>query len=301
MTEVRYIKLGPSGAWFDRCRRDGLIEVGHAAVPHTLAADGDWTEVRAAFAAHNSTKASDFTRELRDFYTLPADAIWITMADGRLWWAQAEAKVFAVKGEDGGVRARKVIGAWSDQDRLGRPLTLDGLSTRLTKVAAYRQTICSVSHADYLLRRLNGEPEPAVAIALAAQTQLTAAVQRLIEGLDWRDFELMSDLIFAQSGWRRVSAVGGSTQADSDLILQQAATGERAMVQVKSSADQAVIDDYVGRFDRSGYDRCFLVCHSPRPGVHDPEHDRFHLWLGETLAQKAIEGGLGPWLIEKSR
>lgn len=143
--------------------------------------------------------------------------------------------------------------------------------------------------------------KPAVQTALAAQAQLVRAASALIEGLDWRDFELMTDLIFAQSGWRRVSAVGGSGQADSDLILEQAATGERAMVQVKSSADQSVVADYVNRFKGGGWSKGFLVCHSPKSSVRDPKVPAFHLWLGDVLADKAMGAGLMPWLIEKSR
>jgi hypothetical protein len=299
--QVRYIKLGPGGAWFERCLRDGLVELGHPNVPHDLAATGDWDAVRAAVAAYNPGKASDFTRELRDFYTLPETALWITLGDGRLWWAFARPEVFALDGEGRAARARQVFGAWSDRDAEGRVLQLEDLSTRVTKVGGYRQTLCRVEYADHLLRRLRGEPEPAVAAALAAQRDLTQAIGTLIAALDWRDFELMTDLIFAQSGWRRVSAVGGSAQADSDLILEQAATGERAMVQVKSSADQSVIEDYADRFQRSGMDRGFLVCHSPRPAVRDPGVNRFHLWLGEGLAERAVAAGLIDWLIARSR
>lgn len=301
VTDIRYIKLGPAGAWFEHCIRDGLIEVGHSAVPHDLAEAGDWDAVRAAFASHNPAKASDFTRELRDFYTLPRTTLWITIGDGRLWWAFAEPELNGVTEAGRGSRARRVLGRWSDRDIERRRLTLDGLSTRLTKVAAYRQTLCRVDHADYLLRRLRGVEEPAVQTALAAQAQLVRAASALIEGLDWRDFELMTDLIFAQSGWRRVSAVGGSGQADSDLILEQAATGERAMVQVKSSADQSVVADYVNRFKGGGWSKGFLVCHSPKSSVRDPKVPAFHLWLGDVLADKAMGAGLMPWLIEKSR
>nr|WP_293376269.1 restriction endonuclease [Phenylobacterium sp.] len=118
--------------------------------------------------------------------------------------------------------------------------------------------------------------------------------------MDWRDFELMVDLIFAASGWRRVSAVGGSEQADSDLILEQAATGERAFVQVKSAATPVVLHDYLDRFAASGLDRMFFVCHSPK-GRLEAQQPGVHLWLGETLTEQAIKAGLFAWLIEKVR
>lgn len=302
-TDIRYIKLGPGGAWVDRCLKEGIIEFGHSAIPHGIAASGDWDEVRTRFLAAGapSSKASDFTRELRDFFTLPETTLWITTARGCLWWAFARPDVEPVAEPGRGARLRRVEGGWRSTDLNGAPLALEGLSTRLTKVAAYRQTLCRVEAAEYLIRRLKGQPEPAVAQAMAARAGLLESTEALIAGLHWRDFEVLADLIFATGGWRRVSAVGGSGQADSDLVLEQATTGETAMVQVKSAADKAVIADYVSRFERGVWDRCFLVCHSPRGGLEDPAVARFHLWQGPALAEQAVKAGLLDWLIAKSR
>ncbi len=301
--DVRYIKLGPSGAWVDRCLDESALELGHNGVPFELTSAGDWDAVRTHFLALGATlsKASDFTRELRDFHTLPETALWITTARGRLWWAFADGAVQPVSGEGRGSRLRRVRGQWRSTDVEGVPLTLDTLSTRLTKISAYRQTLCRVEATDYLLRRINAQPEPVVAAALSAREGLLETVGRMIAGLHWRDFEVLTDLIFAGGGWRRVSGVGGSDQADSDLVLEQATTGERAMVQVKSSADQAVIEDYAARFEQGDWDRCFIVCHSPRGRLNPPAMGRFHLWHGKTLADQAVRAGLLDWLIAKCR
>lgn len=302
-TEVRYIKLGPGGAWVDRCLDGGLIEFGHQSIAHDLAVAGDWDAVRAQFLNDglSPAKASDFTRELRDFYGLPPSALWITIARGRLWWTLAADGAEPVLEAGRGARLRRAEGGWRSADINGAPLDLSGLSTRLTKVAAYRQTLCRVEAADYLIRRINAEPEPAVTRALEAREAMTEAAGALIAGLHWRDFELLADLIFASGGWRRVSAVGGSDQADSDLVLEQATTGERAMVQVKSAAGQGVIDDYACRFTNGGWDRCFLVCHSPTGQLTAPDLPRFHLWQGPVLAEQALKAGLLDWLIARNR
>ncbi len=301
---VRYIKLGPQGRWFDRCRREGLIELGHNSVPHHLAQVGDWTAIERLLVetqGRSSTKATDFVREIRDFYTLGANCIWITIAEGRLWWAVAEPVVFPISGDDRGARARRVIGAWRDTDLAGGRLDISGLSTRLTKTAAYRQTICSVAAEDYLLRRLNGEAQPAVATATQARADLLLAARALIELLDWRDFEILVDLIFAGSGWRRVSEIGGD-QADTDMILEQAVTGERAFVQVKSSASAAVLKDYIARFRADArFDRLFFICHSPAGALVGRCEPGVHLWLGDRLAEQAVRAGLLDWLIAKTR
>jgi hypothetical protein len=113
---------------------------------------------------------------------------------------------------------------------------------------------------------------------------------------------VLVDLIFAGSGWKRASAVGGSDQADTDLILEQAVTGERAFVQVKSRASQATLQDYVDRFQASvGFDRLFFLCHSPTGAVAAVDQPGVHVWLGDTLAEQAVRAGLFDWLLEKAR
>lgn len=302
---VRYIKLGPSGAWLRRCLAEGVLELGHRAVPHALAAAGDWEAIERGLVAEGRTsgKAADFTREVRDFYTLGTDAMWITIGDGRLWWAFAQAQVTSLpEGEGHGARARAVRGSWSCLDALGGVLALNTLSTRLTKVAAYRQTLCRVGAQDYLLRRLNGQVDPAVAAALKAEAAAVEAARGLIAGLDWRDFELLVDLIFAQSGWRRRSAVGGAGQADTDLVLEQAVTGETAFVQVKSAASPAVFANYLDRFAAAPgvYDRLFFVCHSPSAALVGKPDAQVHLWLADEVAQQAVRAGLLGWLVTRA-
>jgi len=304
---VRYIKLGRNAAWFSRCIEQGLIEFGHSQAPHEIASRGNREDLEAFYRSlgRSPGKAKDFTRELLDFYTLGSDCLWITVGDGRLWWAFAEPGVIPIEaqaGEERGARYRKVIGAWRDTDINGGPLTLNTLSTRLTKVAAYRQTLCRVEAEDYLLRRINGVEDPAAARAGKARGELIASARVLIEQLTWRDFEVLVDLIFAGSGWKRASAVGGSDQADTDLILEQAVTGERAFVQVKSRASQATLQDYVDRFQASvGFDRLFFLCHSPTGAVAAVDQPGVHVWLGDTLAEQAVRAGLFDWLLEKAR
>jgi len=66
-------------------------------------------------------------------------------------------------GINAGERIRKTIGGWRNTDINGELLRVNTLSTRLTKVAGYRRTICKIEAQDYLLRRINGEVEPLVA------------------------------------------------------------------------------------------------------------------------------------------
>jgi hypothetical protein len=301
---IRYIKLGQGGKWARRSLEHGEIHFGYSAVPHDLCLSGDWDGVVRHLEGEGRTagKAKDMTREIRDFYTLGSDCLWITLADGHLWWAFAEPEVvwLGPSSEDRGARLRRTLGPWRNTDRRGRSLRLDELSTRLTRVGAYRQTICSVEAFDYLVRRINGIEEPILVRAREARTAMIGAAEAMIAGLHWADFETLVDLIFAASGWRRLSRVGGP-QKDIDLVLEEPASGQTAFVQVKSRADRAVLDDYVERFAAAGvHDRLFFVCHTPVGDLDRPENDKVHIWTRARLAETAIRAGLYDWLMEKT-
>ena len=57
-------------------------------------------------------------------------------------------------------RYRRTRAGWSNKSLTGRPLTVRSLSSALTRTANYQMTICTVKHADYLLRRIRDERNP---------------------------------------------------------------------------------------------------------------------------------------------
>jgi hypothetical protein len=177
---------------------------------------------------------------------------------------------------------------------------MSGLSTKLTKVAAYRRTICNVDAAEYAIRRINGVEDPLVARSAAAREATLDVTADALQLLDWRDFETLVDLIFARSGWNRVSVTGGN-QKLIDLELEQPMTDERAAVQVKSQANQKTLDDYAGRINEAAqYKTFFFVCHTwqgPAPVTED--RDNVHALVGRELAQAVVRTGLQDWVIEK--
>jgi hypothetical protein len=303
-TDIRYIKLGAGGKWVQVSFDRGEIHFSHRTVQHDLCVRGDWDAVIPQFTdlGRSPSKAKDGMREIRDFYTLGADCLWITFADGHLWWAFAEPEVVWLGDrEDGrGARIRKTVDGWHKTNVNGEPLRTDHLSTKLTQVAAYRQTICSVKEADYLVRRINGVDEPVVARAREVRQAMVAVASEMIAGLHWAEFETLVDLIFSRSGWQRVSRVG-ETQADVDLVLEQPSTGETAFVQVKSKAGPSALLDYVDRFRRSAtHDRMFFVCHSPTGALSVDGETGLHVWVGDRLADAAVKAGLFDWLAERA-
>ena len=303
--EVRYIKLGPGNRWASLSIANNRIPFGHKEVPHELAEAGDWEAAKARLSgsdARSPAKATDFVREIREFYTLGADCLWITFVDDKLWWAFAEPEVIAVTGDPDirGARYRRVIDRWRCENIKGETISIHDLSTKLTKTGTYRQTLCRVEHADYAVRIINGEEDPAVLRARVARRDFTGSLVPLIRSLHQNDFELLTDLLFARLGWARVSIVGG-TMKDVDLVLEQPESGARGLVQVKSSADQSVLDASIDRLrSHDGAER-FFVCHTPRGTLAGPEDDdHFHVWSDTTLARRVVEAGLVDWLISRA-
>ena len=302
---VRYIKLGKGGAWAPDAIAAGVIPFGYRNVDHDACIHGDWEAVRAQLIASGRTGAgaSQGVREVRDFYELGDDTLWVTIADGHLWWAFADGPASAATPdhEDGPRRQRPTRDGWHRTNLQGDALTVRSLSSALTRTASYRMTICGIDREDYLLRRIRGEVEPLHAEAMSLKVQMRDIALRMIRQLHWQEFETLTDLIFSRGGWRRSSLLG-EQMPDVDLMLDQPTTGESAWVQVKTGTRQAELDDYLERFRRDGScDRFFFVCHSPTSELRIPAEQGLHLWSGDALADATIDAGLFDWLIERTR
>lgn len=302
--DARYIKLGDGGRWASWAIDNGWLAFGYDEIADETCKSGDWDAVWHGLSARRSEGAQTAGQtEVRAFYELGTDCLWITFAHGCLYWCFADSNVVCpVPGEgDLPFRGRRVLGAWRRTDANERDLRIEELSSNLTQTGNYRATICTVKAKDYLIRRINGIEEPTVRKALEVRADLISVSLTMIRNLHWRQFETLTDLIFARSGWQRVSEVGAG-MADVDAILEQPTTGERAFVQVKSRASQTVLEDYIDRFRRSGCDRFFFVCHSPSNSLRLPHGERnLHLLADEKLAATAVQNGLFDWLVERSR
>lgn len=106
---VRYIKLGERGEWEQECiERDNTIRLGYHSPYHLQSLAGEWETVRQYWLSvrkGNEGQASRDLNQIRDFYELGEDALWITFYGRKLYWAFAKQKV--VEAEDGS-RVREV-------------------------------------------------------------------------------------------------------------------------------------------------------------------------------------------------
>jgi len=296
---VRYIKLGERGRWEDSCMKSGLIRVGFGSAEaerFALCVARRWSEVAESFLKEGKDKGTStrFTNELRLFFEDDGSTLWITFVGERLCWGLLDQSAPTLAPDlDGVVRA--VDGGWRSSDVHGHPLTKDQLSGALTKLASYRGTSCDVDVADYVTRRINGKEVPEVERAIAASSKMKAAVLDLMKLLTPRDFELLVDLVFSTSGWRRVGIVG-KTQKTLDLDLILPSTGDRAFVQVKSRTTSEELAEYVARIDDGPYDKMFFVFHS---GEADTLDRRVTVIGPDKLADLVQDAGLTTWLIRK--
>jgi Restriction endonuclease len=302
-SDIRYIKLGKGGVYEEQCLAKGILRLGFHFTPHEAALANDIETMRAAALDHrgNVQTSSSDARQVADFYALSANTLWITFINGRLYWCFADETVEWINAErsdsEHAFRIRRCKTQWRHTDLLGAPLRISELNGGLTKVAAYRGSICKVDATEYLIRRINGELMPEVARAHEIRTGLLRNIESLMRLLDWRDFELLVELVFSNSGWRRTGVLGGA-QKTVDLELTLPSTGERAFVQVKSNTDQTQLDDYLRQFRARDEDRMFYVYHSANSALTAPD-DSCILVGPERLAEMILEAGLYDWLIKR--
>jgi len=161
---VRYIKLGENGKWAVTAIEQGIIPFGYPLVDHQAWLAGDWDLLRDQLMKMGRTirGVGQGLRELKEFYGLPENTLWVTMADGHFWWAFAKGPVVGVEQgiSDEPARYRLTKAGWSKTSLTGDPLTVRSLSSALTRTASYQMTICAIKHEDYLLRRIRGEGDP---------------------------------------------------------------------------------------------------------------------------------------------
>jgi hypothetical protein len=300
---VRYIKLGRGGGWERECLETAIARFGYGTERDgrfAAASEGRWDDLVEAFRAEGKAPgtATRFANDAKHFFRDEQLTLWITFSGQQMWWAFLDPTP-PERHPDGKGTFRRVAGGWSSNDLRGDKLTTDRLAGSLTKLAAYRSTTFALdaTTAGYVVRRINGDRSPEIERAVAATEAMRASARELIAMLEPRDFELLVDLVFSSSGWRRLGAVGG-TQKTLDLDVQLPSTGERAFIQVKSSTSDRELAEYVAQLDDLGpYRRMFFVYHSGR--VRDPEDGRVVVVGPDKLAELVVDAGLVGWLVGK--
>lgn len=295
-----YIKLGSGGSYEHQCiERDGTLWVGFNDVPHELCVAGEWEQVKALVQRlYNwpSNTAALKANQLRTFCEADETVLWITFYRHKLWWCFGRLGVTILPDKS---KVRQTVDGWHDRDIHGRPLEVSRLSGGLVSLQGYRGTLCSVKQFDYLVRKINAERLPLEQAALDARDSLEGTLAQIIRRLTWQDFELLTDLIFRQAGWQRISRLG-KTQKTLDLDLYSPIANERYLVQVKSRADQQQFEQFQSQTaGMEVYTRFYFVVHTPAEGLDlRLETEAHKLWLPEQIGRLVMRYGLIDWVID---
>lgn len=297
---VRYIKLGEGGRWERESIETGILrfgfETGH---PDSIAVceAGRWNDLAVSWRAEGRAQgtATRYANEVRLFYQAGSDDLWITFVGERLYWGFLE-DGFPERHPDGDGTFRRVIGGWRCLDLAEQPLLKSRLPGSITKLAGYRGTSCRVDVAKPVERRINAETPPEVALAQTCLAELSKTLVPLLKGLGPRDLEVLVELIFGGSGWRRIDTTGG-TRKLVDIDLELPTTGERAFVQVKARTSQREFDTYAANREPGVFSRMFFVYHTGKVVTED---GAITLVGPERLAGMVMEAGLMDWVIRKA-
>jgi hypothetical protein len=264
--------------------------------------DRKWAEVREIEIQNyggNPATATSQTRQLQLFYESGRDVLWITFYHDHLYWCFVEEAVTRL---NDGSRFRPTLQGWFNHDIAGDPLDVSRLSGSLLAVQGYRSTICNVREFEYLVRKINAESSPAEQRAVDAREALTQSLVAIIQGLHWKEFELLTDLIFRQVGWQRLGVLGKTTK-DVDLDLLSPIDQERYKVQVKSAAGNQEFQSFLAMAsDNQEFTRYYFVVHRPSVGLmKQSDNPLVKVWLPGDIARIAVNYGLVDWLIAKAK
>jgi hypothetical protein len=306
---VRYVKNGVSGKWWKAAKAYGQIHAGWHDVPDDLLRTANLDAIESLIRSPQfgyGTKGSA-TRDINALLTLidhPSRHVWVTFQDGCMWWCtvsdQLEINSENATEERGHFWLSCVL-PWSDRS-LGRlrHLVTSELPGNVAMLEGFRGTVCEPGASKQILRIIRNETDADVAATNRARQSYVDAVAKLVAHLGAKDFEVLVDLILMRTGWARLAKLGGVTEGI-DIEVENAAAGEIAFVQVKSSAGQKVLNDYVARFNerRGHYQKMIFAVHSPQEDLAPPISESVQIWTGKKIAELVVRLGLGEWVAKR--
>ena len=308
--DVCYIKLGKGNLWWSLAAQTNTIRLGFRQFDFQLCSRGEWAAAKSAFALAkpdlDAGKVTSATNQVRKFFERPDSTLWFTIADGDVWWCFAEPGVTDIFDGDVekesriGARTRKVIDKWRNTDVNGKRLRQDTITTKITKVVSFQETICKPHGRADLLRIIRCLPSQEHGRAIETSGKLKHHIGDILDQLQWDEFELLIELIFSSSGWRRISPLGGN-QKFFDFTLQLPTTGETCGVQIKTQTTRPIFDQQVEQFrSYTGYSRMFFAYHTPIEAFANNDPQRVTVWTRYEIAQQVIRAGLVEWVLERT-
>jgi hypothetical protein len=292
-----YIKLGREGKWEQSSISESKLRIGWGHQDIQDINCGNWEKIREQLR-QESTHRGIATRDLNALRLISestSEDLWITFFQGTMWWCKlGPREIF----QDDKSKYRQVNGKWSNQDVRGNTLEINSIPGGLSRTQAFRGTVCRVQELETLRRLVNVLPSPEYKDIAECEMALVKSVEKGIRKLHWKDFETFVDLIFRESGWRRLSMVGG-TMKFTDLDLEDPITGDKYQVQIKSQATWEEFESYVVQFNRRLYRKLYFVVHTPdkKLAALQEQPQNIELILPSRLSEMVVHLGLVNWLL----
>jgi len=243
-----FVKLGEGGRWEASSIQDDILRIGYPYFT-LVEINKDGKEFLRKNSYYTKMKKGSITMDINALMFIVESTteseIWITFDSTYLWWCRlGEPGIY----EDSKSRYRKVSGKWSNKDIDGNLLYSNQISGRISKVQRFAGVVCQIKGDafDDLKRLLNNESSDTFISIKASQSDLENKVMAGIQRLHPKDFEILVDLLFSKN-WNRVSMLGDIMRGV-DIELTIPITHDICQVQVKSSADKKVFEEYAAKF-----------------------------------------------------
>lgn len=312
--KILYIKLGTEAKWWKECKEKKIIRLGFNSGSEDIyewAISGQWEEVNKYWKQiKTDTTATTFTNQIKQFFNDDGKTLWVTFEEGCLYYAFTDGEIIPDPSYDTSSYRRLTADGWKNVDKKNNPLRMEELSGNLTKTAAYRQTICKLEKdaEDYLRLKLKCEENPDWKKTNDSLNNLVKSIKPLIQSLTWKDFELLVELIFSNSGWQKTTKIGG-TQKTTDLDLKNSITDEQIWVQVKSKSTANVFKEYKKKneTEKRNFKTMYFVYHTGTHigkighNINEDDEEGIKVWDLEKVARNVVSNGLTKWVMDKSK
>ncbi len=285
-----YIKLGRGGEWEQSSISESKLRLGFGGQSLEDINSSNWEKIRKQLSTKN-------LNALQWICESTSDDLWITFFQDMMWWCRLGAREIY---QDNESKYRLVDGKWSNQDVCeDKRLDINSIPGVISAIRRFQGTVCKVHALETLRQLVNNDPGPEYKDIAKCNTALVQSVEKGIRVLNPKDFETFVDLVFRESGWRRLSPKG-ETMKYIDLELEDPITKERYQVQIKSKATRKEFDYYAKQFNPKQPLRWFyFVVHSPNEelkALNNPWPNVKLIGPGQ-LSEMVVRLGLVDWLM----
>jgi hypothetical protein len=295
-----YIKLGTEGCWSKDCFDNDVIRIGWKDIPRKLIEDRNWTEIHNEIIKYAKNKGSA-TRDLnalKNIIEADKNTIFVTFENSHLYWIKVSANIKVE--EDKISKYIKVGSQWKSEDINGNPLYLNKLPGSILKTQRFSGTICKLYEIEKLQRIINVKYSAIYTELISRRVALCKTIEDGLKELHWKDFELLIDLIFRETGWQRVSVLGENMKY-SDLELKDLLTQDMYQVQIKSKTNAKEFKNYTDEFDAESFRKLFYIYHSSDDQLSCVDYDKecIELISPKEVSELVMKYGLVDWIIDK--